>query len=277
MQVLEREYSDFDIDEIKWQSPKLFGISGCFRLKDESEFMVQAVESHLPYLDEAVLVVQPSKDNTVELARMLDEKHDKVRVVEYPVSPHFIDEPEFHTDPENSIYSFVYLSNYALSQCRYSWICKVEGDVVALSTTKRIVDLIHENKYRDMYYGRVILNVAGKDIDQVSWDNPRNGGWDEGFFPNDPRKVSFVKRAKWEVCESRIQNICMGFSALHMKRCKEEHLPVWNGERYVPYTKEWVKQALDNYNKTVSPYPAHDEADGAPCLFEPVPVLGLRC
>lgn len=267
-QVEEREYSAFDIDIAKWMSPKPFGVSGCFRLKDESEFMVQAVESHLDWLDEAVLVVQESADNTVELAHELAAKHDKVRVVEYPVQPHFIDHPLFKTEPINSIYSFVYLSNFALSQCKYSWIAKTEGDVIALDTFGEIIGRVRVAPTDWRLYGRVILNVAGEGRDLVSWENPRNGGWDECVIPNNPNMAHFVRRDKWEVMDApNIPWECMGWSAFHMKRCKAEFLPVWNGEHYVPRDKEHAIPAIRNYNAKHG-YPGKDNPLGIDELFE---------
>ena len=268
-QVEEREHSEWDIDIVKWMSPKPFGISGCFRLKDESEFMVKAVESHLPYLDEAVLVVQDSKDNTVELALELAKKHDKVHVYKYPVEPHFIDHPQFHTEPINSLYSFVYFSNWALSRCNYSWIAKTEGDVICLPTMENIVKRIHNAPTDWRYYGRVILNVAGANKDLISFDNPRNGGWDECVVPNDPNMAHFVRRSKWEVMDApNIPAECMGWSAMHMKRCKQEFLPgPWNGERYVPFEPDDVEAALTVYNNR-NGYPGPDNPLGIEELYE---------
>lgn len=265
--ILEDEYKHFDIDIDEWRKPKPFGISGCFRLCNEAQFMVEAVESHLPYLDEALLVVQPSTDGTVELARSLQRKHpDKVRVIEYPVNVYFIDKPEFHTVPDNSIYSFVYLSNYALSQCKYQWVAKTEGDVICLSSFNNIVDRITPES-KPMYYGRVILNVAGENIDKFSATNPRNGGWDECVLYNTPDLGYFVKRDKWEVLEWRGESVCMGWSALHMKRCKAGKTDGWNGEVYVDWIPDNVKSVLRNFNAQ-NGYPGIDSPLGEPCLFE---------
>lgn len=267
-QADEREFAEYDIDIQAWMRPKPFGVSGCFRLRDESQFMEQAILSHLPYLTEAVLIVQESADNTVELAYELAARDEKIRVVEYPVIPHFIDHPEFFTEPTNSIYSFVYLSNWALAQCRYSWIAKTEGDVICLSSFANIIDQINAHPGEPRLYGRVILNVAGAGCNQVSWDNPRNGGWDEAVFPNNPNYVHFVRRDKWEVLDAVIPQSCMGWSALHMKRCKREMLPVWNNETYVPFDREHVRLAVADYNRRAGGYPASDDPLGADCIYE---------
>lgn len=274
MKVIEREFSEYDIDDDLWRAPKPFGISGCFRLRDEAQFMELSILSHLPYLDECVLVVQPSKDDTLGIAEALAEEYDKVKVFYYPHDVRFIDHPEWHNTPESSIYSFVYLSNWALTRCTYSWIAKTEGDVICLPPFERIINNIKQYPDSDRYYGRVILNVAGEHQDMVSLENVRNGGLDEAVFPNHP-DYHFFYNGKWE--SVRIHNAtCWGWSALHMKRCKREFLPgPWNGEHYLPWTRENVRQACEAYNSGRGAYPGNDDDPlgqsdylhmGVPCI-----------
>ncbi|MCJ7621301.1 MAG: hypothetical protein MUP64_13910, partial [Anaerolineae bacterium] len=191
--VLEPGLEEFDIDMNAWRAVKPFGISGCFRVCNDAEFLEPAIVSHLPWLDEAVIALQPSTDQTEAIAERLEQKHAKVRIVRYPARPHFIDVPEFHKDPVNSIRSFVYLSNWALAQCRYSWVARIEADVIALSTFGEIRRRIQAERDAWRYYGRVILNVAGRHCDGISKENPRNGGWDEGVFPCHPEAAHFTK------------------------------------------------------------------------------------
>jgi hypothetical protein len=122
------------------------------------------------------------------------------------------------------------------------------------------------------YYGRVILNVAGEHCDQVSFENVRNGGWDECIIPNHPA-YHFERREKWEMLiHPDVPQICAGWSALHMKRCKAEFLPgPWNGEHYVPFTQAAIAQACAVYNQTRQAYPGADDWPmGCPELFEEV-------
>jgi hypothetical protein len=270
MKVAEREYSEYDIDNGERAATKPPGISGCFRLRDEAEFMERAILSHLPYLDECVLVVQESQDDTVAIAHRLADEYGKVSVYAYPVIPRFIDHPQWKETPENSIYSFVYLSNWALSKCRYSWIAKTEGDVIAMPLQfEQACETVRANISRPMYYGRIILNVAGAGRDMVSLQNPRNGGWDECIIPNNP-DCFFVRRDRWEMLVHSGPQNCLGWSAWHMKRCKAEFLPgPWNGETYLPMTPENVAAACRGYNQAVQPYPGGDGfPEGRPELFE---------
>lgn len=265
-QVLEREFAEFDIDTEHWRAKKPFGISGCFRLRDEAQFMERSILSHLDYLDEAVLVTQPSNDDTVEIAERMAKENPKIKHFHYPFDVRFINHPLWTGTAENSIYSFVYLSNWALSLCRYSWIAKTEGDVICLPQFERIVDAVNADPMADRYYGRVILNVAGENADMISLENPRNGGLDEAVFPNDP-SYHFYLNGKWE--SVHIHNaVCFGWSALHMKRSKAEFLPgPWNGEHYIPWTPENVAIACEAYN-ALNGYPGNDNDPLGKCVGE---------
>ncbi len=267
--ILETEYNDYAIDYNKWNGPHPFGLSGCFRIRNDAEFMVASILSHLPFLDEVVIALQPSEDNSREIAYKLAQYNPRIRVYEYPVIPHFIDHPAFKTDPENSIYSFVHLSNWALSKCQFSWIAKTEGDVICLPTFNNIKNKIYARPDEMHYYGRVILNVAGRNIDQVSQENPRNGGWDEAVF-NNHQKWSFIRNDRWEQIDvDWSRATCEGWSALHTKRCKADKAGGWNGEHYIPYERDQVRRAVEVYNDTHGGYPGPDDPLGADVLFKP--------
>ena len=234
---------DLLIDYEKWAQPKPFGYSGCFRLRNESQFMASAILSHLPFLDEAVLVVQPSDDNTLELAYDLADKYKRIKVFEYPLIPDWIDTPGFYEKDPDQPGHLVHMSNWALSKCEYSWIVKVEGDVICLPAFSFIRRRINSHNREPHYYGRVILNIAGENMDQISEENPRNGGWDEAVVPNSP-DYHFKRVAKWEILQNPGSGTCLGLSGLHMKRCKESKTDGWNGETYVPLLRETLVEIL---------------------------------
>lgn len=264
--VREWEFQEFNIDLNAWKAEKPFGISGCFRVRNDHEFLREAVESHLPYLDEAVIALQPSDVETSNVvADLVADYPDKVRVVQYPVAPVFITSPEWGDVPENSIRSFVYLSNWALSQCKFSWIARIEADVICLSSFQNIVDRIKAEPDRMILYGRVILNVAGAKRDQISATVPRNGGWDECVFPNTP-EYHFVRKPRYEVLLSPFDAECLGWSALHMKRCKSDKIG-WNNEEYADFDPLVVARVLKEYNAK-NAYPGPDNPNGELCLFE---------
>jgi hypothetical protein len=257
----------FEIDWDNWRAKTMpFGFSGCFRLRNESQFMEYAIESHLPWLDEAVLIVQPSDDDTIEKAHRMADENAKINVYEYPFECDWIDTPEFYAKDPHAPGHMVHMSNWAFTKCRYSWIVKVEGDVIATSAFADVIDRVLFEPDIDRYYGRVVLNVAGADCDQISWDNPRNGGWDEAVVPNHP-DYHFERQDKWEVLQNPGEGICMGWSGLHMKRCKEGKTFRWNGEKYVPFEPEQVILTLSRFNKAMA-YPATDDPLGAETVYE---------
>jgi hypothetical protein len=160
------------------------------------------------------------------------------------------------------------MSNWALSKCTYSWILKVEGDVIALPTLKDMIrGVLDENK--PIYAGLVILNVAGRDMDKISWENPRNGGWDECIVPNNYDLAHFVRRSKWEVLEPQgLPTVSLGWALMHLKRSKSDKADGWNGEHYVDFNRDTVALALQDYNNRVGGYPGADNKPlGHPCLF----------
>ena len=243
-----------------------FGISGCFRLRNESQFMEVAILSHLPYLDEAVLVVQPSEDDTIMRAERLAAEHEKIRVEFYPYIVDWIDTPGFYEKDPDQPGHLVHLSNWALSKCSYSWIAKIEGDVICLTTFGKIVERVHIEPDLKHYYGRVILNVAGEFCDQISMNHPRNAGWDIGVFPNDP-KYKFTRQGKFESLYIGPDRTCMGWSGLHMKRCKAQNLQIGDMEPWGNFTEHRVRSALIEFNRKMD-YVGIDDPLGKDCLYE---------
>jgi glycosyltransferase involved in cell wall biosynthesis len=246
---------------------KPIGISGCFRLRNESQFMTAAIESFLPFIDEAVLLVQPSSDETAEIAETLAKKHPKkVRVYYYPYIVDWIDTQGFYKNDTDKPGHLVHMSNYALSKCRYRWIAKVEGDVIALPTFSKISDAITKDPYGTHYYGFVILNLAGEDFDKFSKEHPRNECWDEAVFNNDPDLYHFYRKGKWETINIH-DHKCMGWAGVHLKRCKKGLTEGWNGETYWKLTRANLTKSLDAYAENVKYYPGEDDPHGVEELF----------
>lgn len=266
--VIEREHRKFDVAIERWAAPKPFGISGMWRVKNEAQFLRASVLSHLRHLDQAVLVIQPSDDDTEAVARRLHEEYrDKVKLCYYPFPVHRVGSQEHLDSDPASVYTMMHLTNWAISQCDYSWIAKIEGDVIGLSTFAKIREAVDANPNKHLYYGRVGLNIAGPAFDHISFENPRNAGWDEAVFPNHPN-FHCVKADKWESMNlhddrSLLRNF--GWSFLHVKRCKADAKQ--GIERWVHWDVDNMQRALREYNAK-HPYPAPDNELGEDCLFE---------
>lgn len=272
--VKEREFALYDLNMNEWNKPKPFGLSVCMRVRNEAEMMPLAVKSFEPYADEIVLVVQPSEDNTEDLAHELSHWNSKIRVVRYPFKPYPIASQEHFNEPVNSVRHFVHMSNWALTQCRYSWIAKVEGDVVALPSFERARDWIETNPDSVAYLGLVLLNLAGPDRDQFSATFPRNHGWDEAVFNNIP-EWHFVRNDKWESVNhwEHGPNINLGWTLYHLKRCKSHYrvLPHEQVDVHLPLDRENLTAALQNFNR-FHPYPGPDDPLGPDFLLSSLPL-----
>lgn len=256
--VLEREHAEFDLDKAAWKADKPHGISALMRLRNDTEFVEWTIRSHDQWIDEWVLVVQPSEDRTEEVAHRMVDLFDNVRILYYPFVVKWL-VPEVGEMPDNSIYSPAHMTNWGLYQCKYSWIAKIEGDVIALPTFQHIRDIVDIRPNDKRYYGRVGLNLAGPRYRQISKTNPRNAGWDEGVFPNSP-KFHCIGSHIWETINMTDwpqlrQN--MGWSFMHMKRCKSK---AGKGtEEWVEFTKANVEEALRVYGINKGAYPGPDE------------------
>ena len=266
--VLEREFSEYDIDKDAWKAEKLHGISALMRLKDDTEFVEWSILSHMRWIDEWVLVVQPSRDHTLELAQEIAEDVKNVRVLEYPFEVEWLT-PKVGEMKDHSITSPVHMTNWGLSQCNYSWTAKIEGDVVALPTFQHIRDLVDMRDDDPKYYGRVGLNVAGTDYSMVSKTNPRNAGWDEAVFPTDP-KFHCISSQKWETMNmTHYPNLMhnMGWSFMHMKRCKTGASPEDENEQWIKFTKAGVEEALRKYAGKHGEYPG-EKGDNPDVIYD---------
>jgi len=214
--------------------------------------MIPSIESHLPWLDEVVLIVQKSDDATVELAYQIQQKYPtKIRIAHYPAGVVGIGTPEHFSLPENSIRTMMHLTNWSIYQCKYSWVAKIEGDVIALSTFAKIREAIDNEPDKICYYGRLGLNIAGEDYTYVFGTHPRNAGWDEGVFNNHPL-WHCIRYDKWEsvnMNEHRDKLINMGFSFLHVKRCKAEQERLREPEQWVAFDRENTCRVLTVYNR----------------------------
>ena len=115
-----------DADHARARRP---GIAGFMRLKDEAEFLDRAFETHLPGLDELVVVYNRCSDATPDICHRWQARHpDKITVFEYepPVVP--LSAPEAKTiDPRDPL-SLANYYNWALTRTTREIVIKIDGD-----------------------------------------------------------------------------------------------------------------------------------------------------
>ncbi len=253
IEVMERRYKKFDISLDHRNREKPHGISGMMRLRNDMDFVEEAIVSHLQWIDELVIVLQPSEDDTEALAYSLEDKYEKVRVAFYPfeIAWRLLNPELFQSTPPESVYSPIHMTNWGLSQCDYSWVAPIEGDCISLPSFAMIRDLIDLAPDMPRYFGRTCLNLAGRNQDQFSYTAPHNAGWDVPVMPNNAKWYSFKAEhwASYNMVEHRDQMLPMGWQFIHMQRCKTKF-----DDGYTVAEERWEPFNLVNLNAAMADY-----------------------
>ena len=107
------------------------GLSAMFRVHNEEAWIEAALESVLPWVDEAVVVLNLCTDRTATIVSRIQRKGrpGKVRVFDYPFKLHSMG-PGHDKCPEDSVHACSYYYNFAQAKTRYSHVLKVDGDMV---------------------------------------------------------------------------------------------------------------------------------------------------
>lgn len=200
-----------------------FGISGFMRLKNEEDFLHLAIESHLPFLDELIIVFNDCSDSTPDICFRYQKKFpDKIKVLEYEPKV-YPQGSEMHKRlPGKSIHSLVNYYNFALSKTNYSVAVKIDGDHVAIPHEfERVTQEIRRNGLR--YYWRfkgINLWDEGGEI-YVNGNRPLTSGYDTGFFPVSS-STFFIKHPMYEQFKWKIETKYLGVLFFHLKNMKRD-------------------------------------------------------
>jgi glycosyltransferase involved in cell wall biosynthesis len=210
------------------------GISGYMRVRNEEQFLALAIESHLPFLDELVIVYNACTDQTPEIAAEYAQRYpDKVRVFHYEPEAYPPGTAEFVSLPPDSPHSLVNYYNFALCQTTCRVAMKVDADHVIIPERINSIIRIVRNPWLHPRYHfptfNCFLGYRGLNL----WD--QNGKFFvnlrepvteyHGLFPVSER-TWFRHDPRWEVLESghlRHFNIChYGFYHLRFVKVERE-------------------------------------------------------
>jgi hypothetical protein len=197
------------------------GISGFMRIRDEEDFLALAIESHLPFLDELVIVLNRCTDRSPAIAEDYRRRYPKkIRVYHYEPFVHVVGSDEYMRLPADSPHSLVNYYNYALSKTTREIALKVDGDHIAIPTKfdnlmrlirGRQIDRLLFRKRFNCYLTFRGLNLWDKDGRiYVNTLDAMTGGDDCGFFP--------VTRETWYTHDPR-------FEVLHVGNLRRSALP----------------------------------------------------
>jgi hypothetical protein len=181
------------------------------RLRNEEEFVGLAIESHLPFLDELVIVHNGCMDRTPQIVATYARRFpQKIRAYHYEPEVHPPGTPEYQCTPADSPHSLVNYYNFALCRTTRKVAVKIDGDHVAIPSVFRALAQVARRaglrrlkfwKSFAAYMGFLGLNLYVQDGRWFVNGNYPLTEWDHGFFPvTDETWHMFDPR--WEVLET---------------------------------------------------------------------------
>ena len=126
---------DFALRGKTWKK----GVSAMLRVKNEEGKILYCLSSILDVFDEIVLVDNGSTDSTLELVKRFKRDRDhrgKISLFSYPFRIARCGD-ENRNAPEDSVHTTAYYYNWSLSKCRYSYVFKVDADMVVVPNGAR--------------------------------------------------------------------------------------------------------------------------------------------
>jgi hypothetical protein len=192
---------EFDPDRLDPRHRK-DGISAFLPVRDGEPFVGKAIESHLPYLNEIVVVHNRCTDATPEILDELASRHpDKLRVIHYE-PPVFAHGTEGHADsPPDSVHSLINYSNYAMSMTSRRIVMKFDDDHVAIGPNlAREVERIRRQglgRRRVIFSGLNLLRDPETKEVGVFANNPVAGSGDHWFIEASPES-HFIYDERYE-------------------------------------------------------------------------------
>jgi glycosyltransferase involved in cell wall biosynthesis len=214
------------------------GVSAMLRAKNEESKIYDCLESIFEVFTEIIFVDNGSTDGTAEIVRKFKKKNDvtnKLKIYEYPHEIARWGKSHLLT-PENSLHSNVYYTNWCLSKCTSSYICKWDADMLlhnkgksnfgdflaSLSRRKATVISLPEQKvYRDLKGDHYLGKGEFQEEDRI--------------FPN-CSAVNFRKARDWEVLGWSIDVVRDRFPILcifEIKDTRENEYVNWTNINFV--------------------------------------------
>jgi glycosyltransferase involved in cell wall biosynthesis len=213
----------FRIDDLA-VAGRLPGIGAFMRVKNGADFLEATIRSHLPHLDEIVVVHNQSTDDTPAIvARLAAETGGKVRGFHYAAKVHPPGSPGHAREPADSPASFVNQSNFALARTRYRVAMKLDDDHLAMDG--RLAALVAHIRRADYRLPEVLcfagINLARDESGRlgVLAADPFAGAGDHFFFEVTPT-TRFIHHPRFEDFHHGQRRTFADFTYWHLKALK---------------------------------------------------------
>ena len=205
---------------------RLPGIGAFMRVKNGADFIEATIRSHMPHLDEIVVVHNQCTDATPAiLARLATEFGGRLRIFAYRPKVHAPGSEAHAKEPADSPASFVNQSNYALTRTRYRVAMKLDDDHLAMEDRlERLVDRIRADDYR---LDRVLcfsgVNLARNERGAIGVlkREPFAGSGDHFFFEVTP-ETRFIHHPRFEDFHHGQPRVFTDFTYWHLKYLKPD-------------------------------------------------------
>jgi len=165
-------------------SNRLEGISGFLRVRNEEEWLSLVIESHMPFLDEIVIVYNRCTDSTPEIAQDYAKRYpDKIKAIHFEPDVYPQGSKEAISLPINNPHSLANYYNYALCQTTRKVALKVDGDQIAIPFAyKQMISFVKKYKNFPYYYKFKGINLYKKNNKVMVQGYKNFTGMDRGFF-----------------------------------------------------------------------------------------------
>ncbi len=147
------------------------GLSAMFRVHNEEAWIEAALDSVLPWVDEAVVVLNLCTDQTAAIVNRVQQRSrpGAVRVFGYPFKLHPMG-PGHDDCPADSLHACSYYYNFAQAQTTRTHVLKWDGDMVAMDWLgDEIRDLIAGGHDRIKFEGR---DIVGNNLTMIGCHPP---------------------------------------------------------------------------------------------------------
>jgi glycosyltransferase involved in cell wall biosynthesis len=202
------------------------GIGAFMRVKNGADFIEATIRSHMPHVDEIVVVHNQCTDATPAiLARLGTEFGNRLRVFHYRPKV-FAPGSDGHAgEPANSPASFVNQSNFALARTSFRVAVKIDDDHLAMDARlARLTARIRADAYRlDRSLCFSGINLARDEAGKVGVlaAEPFVGSGDHFFFEVTPHTY-FIHHPRFEDFRHTKPRVFTDFTYWHLKFLKPD-------------------------------------------------------
>lgn len=110
------------------------GLSGFMRVRNEAEYLEEAVDSWINQLDELVIVYNNCQDNSEEIiVKCLQKYPNKIKAFHYIPIVYPQGSEKFKALPADDVHSLVNYYNFSLSKTTKKWAIKIDGDLILVN------------------------------------------------------------------------------------------------------------------------------------------------